>query len=110
MADHARALRQNGKRAGAQRLLEQAWKLARSRRGLDDADTLKAASLYAESLLEAGNVQQAGQLLNLILPHCERRPGPRSSHHTDSSTPGRGVSIAARPALSLPEDLFDNAR
>jgi tetratricopeptide (TPR) repeat protein len=110
MADHARALRQNGKRADAQRLLEQAWELARSRRGLDDADTLKAASLYAEALLEAGNVQQAEQLLNLILPRCETALG--RDHPTTQTVQHlvARVSIAARPALSLPEDPFDNAR
>jgi len=110
MADHARALRQNGKRADAQRLLEQAWELARSRRGLDDADTLKAASLYAEALLEAGNVQQAEQLLNLVLPRCETALG--RDHPTTQTVQHlvARVSIAARPALSLPEDPFDNAR
>ena len=110
MADHARALRRNGKRADAQRLLEQAWELARSRRGLDDADTLKAASRYAEALLEAGNVQQAEHLLNLVLPHCEAALG---HDHPITQTVQHlvaRVSIAARPALSLPEDPFDNAR
>jgi len=110
MADHARALRKNGKRADALRLLEQAWELARSGRGLDDADTLKAASLYAESLLEAGNVQQARQLLNLILPRCETALG--RDHPTTQVVQGLAerVSITARPALSLPEHPFDDAR
>ena len=56
MADHAWVLRKNGKRADARRLLEQAWELAQSRRGLDDADTLKAASLLRRGLARGGQL------------------------------------------------------
>jgi eukaryotic-like serine/threonine-protein kinase len=110
MADHARALRTNGKRADAERLLEQAWELARSSRGLDDADTLKAAGRYAEALIEEGNVRQAGQLLNLILPHCETALG--HNHPTTEAVQKlvARASRAARANMSLPEHPFDNDR
>ena len=97
MADHARVLRKNGKRADAQRLLEQAWELARSRRGLDDADTLKAASRYAEALLEEGNVRQAEQLLNLVLPRCETALG--RDHPTTQAVQDLVARVSSRRAV-----------
>ena len=89
MADHARALRKNGKRADAQRLLEQAWELARSRRGLDDADTLKAASRLRRGLARGGQRPASRAIAEPGPAPLRDRPGPRSSHHTDCSRPGR---------------------
>jgi hypothetical protein len=92
------------------RRLRQAWDLARGRRGLDDPETLKAGCLQADALLEAGDVQQAEQVLFLVLPRCENALGhDHPTTRTAQSLTSR-VSRGMRPGESLPEDPFDNAR
>jgi tetratricopeptide (TPR) repeat protein len=110
LADHSRVLRKNGKEAEALRLLEQAWELSRSHRGLDDADALNSAGNYAEAMLEAGNERQAEQLLKLILPRCQTALGPEHPTTEVLAKLSARVSTAARTAVTIPDDPFDNAR